>query len=89
MDAPLDSTAMGWFPRVYNFHFRILGNEFVNSFPRNGSTCHTINLHMAAFPHCSFDSTVSGILLIPLLRIIEYVSYQIFGNLVILKNSLF
>jgi hypothetical protein len=47
MDTPVHSTATSWFPRVYNFHFRILGNVFVNSFPRNGSTYHNMNsVHM-------------------------------------------
>jgi hypothetical protein len=35
---------------------------------------------MAAFPRCSFDSTVSGILLIQLIRISAQVLYQIFIN---------
>jgi hypothetical protein len=30
MDTSVDPTATSWFPRVYNFHSRILGNVFVN-----------------------------------------------------------
>jgi hypothetical protein len=40
MDMLADPTATSWFRRIYIFHFRIPGNVFLNSFPRNGSTCH-------------------------------------------------
>jgi hypothetical protein len=42
MVATVGSTSMIWFPWIYSLYFRLPRNVFVNSFPRNGSTYHSI-----------------------------------------------
>jgi hypothetical protein len=58
-DKPVDFTATRWFPRIYNFHFRILGNVFAYSFRRNGSTCHNTykyHLTLPTYQNCAIFS---------------------------------